>query len=373
MTADASLLKLLVRPVAAVAGRGNAFLEAALFRRPPPLRWTSPNRVLRSDDVCALRAFSAPLAPRLEADAVAGPAVLVVPPEVNQSVVVDFGPGQSLVAALLEAGFGHVAAIEWSTPRPETASRDIDSSIAAILDAIDAVGGRVHLIGICQGGWESAIAAALAPPDKVATLTLVAAPVDFGAGEGIVKQVARATPMAFYRALVALGGGVMRGELISGGFDGLMVFERTWLKHLSLWNHVDDERWLERYFQLNDWYRSPKDLPGRLYLRAVRELFKENRLVQGRFSCLGRVVDLSRITCPLCLIAGRRDHITPPSQVWATRRALSSSEVLEVETDGGHIGAFMGRKELAEAWPKVFNWLHRHDEGAHPTRSARNR
>lgn len=361
MIFDSSLPRLVAAPALAIARRSNLFFDAALFRRPPPVRWMTPNSVILENDVLRLREFtsadSIEKEPNSKARSQADHPVLVVPPEVNQSVVIDFGPDQSLVAALIDAGFRRVHAIEWRHPTPATASRGVDSSIAAILDSIECIGGNVHLIGICQGGWETAIATALSP-SEVATLTLVAAPVDFDAGEGMVKQLARTTPMSVYRSLVAAGDGVMRGDLISGGFDNLMIFERTWLKHLALWNHLYDRAWLERYLQLNDWYRSPKDLPGPLYLRVVRELFKENRLVRGSFLCLGRLVDLSRIECPLCLIAGHRDHITPPRQVWATRRAVSSSEVLEVETKGGHIGSFMGRTELKESWPTVFEWLH---------------
>ena len=149
----------------------------------------------------------------------------------------------------------------------------------------------------------------------------------------------------------------MSGELISLGFDTLMPFERFFLKPLSVWNHVGDDEWLARYHRLNDWYRAPKDLPGPLYLRAVRELFKENRLVQGRFLCHGQRVDLGRITCPLCLVAGARDHITPPEQLYDAQPCFGSTQVRRVLTQGGHIGTFMGRTELAEHWPPLLAWL----------------
>jgi poly(3-hydroxyalkanoate) synthetase len=281
--------------------------------------------------------------------------VLLVPPEVNESSIVDFGPGQSLAAAFGAAGF-EVAAIEWQSASRATASRTIDDSVAAILRSADELGGRVHLVGVCQGGWESAVATALQPA-AVASLTLVAAPVDFGEGEGVVQHVARLVPMPFYATLVAMGGGVMRGSLISLGFDTLVPFERFVLKPLRVWNHIEDDDWMDAFRMMEDWYRFPKDIAGPLYLDAVRQLFKDNRLVRGRFVCLGERVDLGRITCPLCLVAGARDHITPSRQVWATRRAASSKRVLEVETGGGHIGAFMGREALRDRWPTVFEWL----------------
>jgi len=228
----------------------------------------------------------------------------------------------------------------------------VDDSLGSIFECIDALGGRVHLLGVCQGGWESACAVAL-EPDVAASLTLVAAPVDFHAGAGILKFVARGLPQSFYQALVAMGLGRMKGEFISTGFDNLVPFERYWLIPLSVWNHLDDPAWMERYHQLNDWYRARKDLPGPMYLKVVQDLFKDNKLIQGRFVALGRRVDLGRITCPLTLVAGNRDHITPPAQVWAAEGVVGSAQVTRVEIDAGHVGTFMGRSALQDHWPHI--------------------
>jgi poly(3-hydroxyalkanoate) synthetase len=200
-------------------------------------------------------------------------------------------------------------------------------------------------------------------PEMAASLTLVAAPIDFHAGLGAIQFVAQGMPMAAYQALVDLNGGIMKGELISQGFDNLLPFERTFLKALSIWNHLDEDAWMERFGQLEDWYRCPKDLPGPMYLRAVRELFKENRLIAGRFTALGETVKLSRIRCPVALVAGTKDHITPPPQVFAARRAVGSRQVLEVEIPAGHVGTFMGKAALAEHWPEILAWILRGGQG----------
>ncbi|HOX46726.1 MAG TPA: alpha/beta fold hydrolase [Myxococcota bacterium] len=336
--------------------RRRRFAEATCLRRAPAPAWTTPNRVALEHPAYRVRDFSTgPAGQR-------GP-LLVVPPEVNHSAICDFAPGQSLVAAALRAGFGRVLAVEWRSATPETAGRDIDDSILTILEALALCGGPAHLVGLCQGGWESAIVTALRP-ERVRSLTLAAAPIDFHAGLGLIQALARGLPMATYRGLVELGGGVMRGQLISQGFDNLLPFERHFLKYLSVWNHLDEEDWLGRFHQMNDWYRAQKDLPGPMYLRAVRELFKENRLVQGRLTVLGEAVDLGRIACPLALVAGRRDHITPPPQVWAAAEHAASSRVLRREIDAGHVGTFMGRQAISAHWPEILAWLGRDGEEA---------
>ncbi len=346
-------------PAVALARRQRRFLQATWLRRPPRPRWHTPNRVLRETPAHRLRDFSA-AAGGPDAAAAGGAAgrtpVLLIPPEVNASTIVDFGAGQSLVAAVRAAGFARVAAIEWRTARAASARRGIDDSLRTILDSAAALGGRVHLIGVCQGGWEAACAAAL-QPEIAASLTLAAAPIDFHAGLSAVAGLARGLPMRFFQSLVAAGGGRMPGAFIAQGFDNLMPFERHWLIPLTVWNHLDDQRWMARYQRLGDWYRANKDLPGPMYLQAVEQLFKHNRLIRGRFQALGRTVDLERIRCPLALVAGARDHITPPPQVWAAEQAMGSRHVLRREVPAGHVGSFMGRSALRDHWPEILAWL----------------
>jgi len=338
----------LLSPIVDLARRQRRFLQATWLRRAPRPTWQTPNRVLLDGPAFALRSFET----RGAQAADGGPPVLVVPPEVNASTIVDFAPDQSLVATLLAAGLGQVAVIEWKSASAATAGRTVDDSLAAIFDSVAALGGRVHLLGVCQGGWESACAVGL-EPDVAASLTLVAAPIDFHAGAGVLEWVARGLPRAFYQAMVAMGQGRMKGELISTGFDALVPFERYWLIPLSVWNHLDEPDWMARYQSLNDWYRARKDLPGPMYLKVVQDLFKDNLLIQGRFVALGRKVDLARITCPLVLVAGAKDHITPPAQVWAAEAAVGSDRVTRVEIEAGHVGTFMGRAALREHWPRI--------------------
>jgi len=342
-------------PAVDLLQRQRRFLDASVLRRNPGPAWHTPHQVALEEDAFRLRVFE-PKHPTSDVP------LLIVPPEVNRSHIVDFCPGQSLVQTALDAGFPNVAVVDWRTPRGRTRNRTVDDSLSTILDSIDALGGRAHLVGLCQGGWESAMVTARVP-DAVASLTLAAAPIDFHAGDGVLKHVASAMPTALYTSMVAAGGGAMRGEFISTGFDNLLPFERYFLKWWRVWQQLDDDDAMERFHRLEDWYRCPKDLPGPMYLRAVRELFKENRLVQGRFVALGAPVQLSEIRCPLALIMGSRDHITPPAQTRAVLDHVSSEEVLEKEIPAGHVGTFMGKGPLRDHWPGVLDWLVSADVG----------
>jgi len=336
-------------PAVAATERTRRFLAEGPLRPPPgEVRWSVPGEVVLRRPGMELRDFSEPGAE--------GTPMLIVAPEVNGAHIADFGEGQSLVRTVREHGFPRVALTVWRSATEATRHHSVDDSIAAVFDAIDHLGGRVHLLGICQGGWEAAVVAALRP-DAVASLCLVAAPIDFHASAGLIHATARATPPAAFDGLVALGGGVMRGDLLRRAFDALRPVQRPWVEWSRLWVGLDDPAFVERTRRLEAWYGAEKNLPGGMYRQAVEELFRENRLVRGDFVVHGVRVDLSVIRCPLALVAGARDHITPPPQVWAAEAAMSPSRVLRKTVDAGHVGVFIGRRALAEDWPPILEWL----------------
>jgi poly(3-hydroxyalkanoate) synthetase len=55
------------------------------------------------------------------------------------------------------------------------------------------------------------------------------------------------------------------------------------------------------------------------------------------------------------MLAGTKDHITPPEQVWALADLVSTlAEHISRElVDAGHLGLFMGRAALAEHWTPI--------------------
>ena len=69
----------------------------------------------------------------------------------------------------------------------------------------------------------------------------------------------------------------------------------------------------------------------------------------------GEHVELARIECPLNLLGGAADHITPPDQVFALAD-YASTPAEETEcclASGGHLGLFMGHRALREQWPPL--------------------
>ncbi|MDT7662242.1 MAG: poly(3-hydroxybutyrate) depolymerase, partial [Pseudonocardiales bacterium] len=97
------------------------------------------------------------------------------------------------------------------------------------------------------------------------------------------------------------------------------------------------------------------DVPGAFYLWIIEHLYQNNELAAGTLTVSGQRVDLGRIDCPLFMIAGSTDHITPPEQVWALaeRVATPAGSVHRELVDAGHLGLFMGRRPLREHWAPI--------------------
>lgn len=74
---------------------------------------------------------------------------------------------------------------------------------------------------------------------------------------------------------------------------------------------------------------------------------------------LGRVLNLSAITCPTYLLAGADDDITTPEQVLAAEQLIGTpaADIRKKIVPGGHIGLFMGSRTLREYWPEIAQWI----------------
>jgi poly(3-hydroxybutyrate) depolymerase len=322
-------------------------------------QWASPNASLYQLETLTLRDFS----PGAPAGAV--PTLIDPPYAGHPSTIADYALHQSLVQVLIAAGLRRVVVLDWHSATDTMKDLSIDSYLADINVAVDDLGGRVNLVGLCQGGWMAAMYAARFP-DKVASLVAAGAPLDCDAGDGFIKHTAHALPMSFYEDLVAQGGGLMRGTLMLAGWKSMHPEQNYFHKYIELYEHIDDPAFKAREEAFYRWYENPLDLPGRWYLQAIRQLFKQNDFWHGRFVGLGRTLRLADIPCPAYLLAGAADDITPAAQVFAAEAVLGG-RIHAVEKQlapGGHIGLFMGHQTLRTAWPAIGGWIAKASPGS---------
>ncbi len=297
-----------------------------------------------------------------------GMATLIDAPHAGHTAMIaDYHKGQSLIETLLASGIGHVALTDWKPATDDMKDFEIDNYLAELVVGIDDLGGRVNLVGLCQGGWASAMVAARFP-DKIASLVLAGAPIDANAGNGPIKRMVHLSPMSFYEGLVSLGGGLMKGKFMLQGWKNMHPEQHYFAEHIDLYEHIEDPDYLAKEETFESWYENPMDLPGRWYLQVLKQLFVENRFAKGTFVGLGRRLNLKDITCPVYLLAGETDDITSKEQVFDAEKYLGTAKdkIEKKLVPGGHVGLFMGSRNLKEVWPSIAGWIAAQDTESRP-------
>jgi poly(3-hydroxybutyrate) depolymerase len=316
-----------------------------IYRPISPPKWTTKNRIKLELPQVILRDFSV----GQDEDAI----FIISPQAGHHSCIADFGHGQSLVEAALKAGKKSVYVAEWKSATLERKDETIDDFILAMRECIKSIDSKVTLIGLCQGGWQCAIYTALFP-EEVNSLVLAAAPIDFHAGNSKIGKCTSFLPLAFYRSMVMMGGGLLDGKFLLTGFKMMNPLERYCGDYFDLFFNISDDSFLERNRKFRDWYEYTQCIPGEFFLQVVEKLFIDNKLIKGELEILGRKVDILKIYHPLFLIAGEKDDITPGDQLCNIEHYVSSTIINKYMLPAGHIGIFMARKIIDNYWPKIF-------------------
>jgi poly(3-hydroxybutyrate) depolymerase len=301
------------------------------------------------------------------------PTIVDAPYAGHTSTCADFDKDQSLIATLRDNGCRRILLTDWKPATMDMKDLDVDTYLAEMNVAVDDLGGRVNLVGLCQGGWMSAMYAARFP-EKVERLVLAGSPIDTSAGNGPARKLAMKLPMSYFEELVALGGGLMPGRFMLAAYKNMDPAQHYLKKYVDLYRRIDDAAYLRQQERFASWYESPIDLPGRVYLQVVDRLFRQNQLFRGEYVALGRTLSLQAIRCPVCLLAGKDDDITPWEQVFNAEQLLGTppDQIVKKLAPGGHIGLFMGHQSLAENWPKIGAWLSANkNDAAGPARGLR--
>jgi poly(3-hydroxybutyrate) depolymerase len=325
------------------------FARVVTLRAKPT--WAHDSRDVRAWPIGRLLDYSAP-------SVTASVPTLVLPPQAGHaSSIVDYGREQSQMITLRDGGLDSLYAIDWLPATAATADCSIEDYVALLQEAVQLLGGRVNLVGDCQGGWLAVVYAGL-HPEQVNTISIGGAPIDTHAGESGIQEwtrfFARRNQLTFYQAMVKLGGGVQRGKSQLRGFK-LLEPGAEIDRLMGLLANIHDPDYVTRHIDFTNWFEWTQDVPGAFYLWIIEHLFIHNELARGVLDVDGARVNLSAIECPVFLLAGAKDHITPAEQVWALADLVSTppEHISRELVDAGHLGLFMGHAALIEHWKPI--------------------
>jgi poly(3-hydroxyalkanoate) synthetase len=289
------------------------------------------------------------------------PTLLCTPLALHVAAVADLAPGHSLVEALRGAGIERLFMADWRSASADMRSLGIDEYLAALNVLVDHVGGRVDLVGLCQGGWLSLVYAARFPA-KVRKLVMAGAPIDLAAQHCGLSAVAEATPLTVFQGLVSSGNGLVIGRSIAK-FWGNPTGTNNIHEILQTAHPIGSPEFTRLEASFRKWNSWTIDVPGKYYLEVVEKLYKRNELARGSFVALGQRIDLSRLRLPIYLLAGSNDEVVAPEQMLAAQRLVGTApkQLCHQVAPCNHLSLFMGKRTLEEYWPAIVRWMKQAD------------
>ena len=321
---------------------------AAMFGRPKPLVGQTPADVVHEEHRWRLLRY----VPRPEGLAYRTP-ILLIPSLINRHYVLDLMPGKSFAESLVAEGHD-VFIIDWGTPEDEDRYVTFEDIVVHAIGRALRVTIRVaqseqaHVLGYCLGGTLAVLHAAL-DSTRIASLTLVAAPVDFHDG----GMLSRWTNTASLDPTALVDGvGNVPWQLMQGAFQMLRP-TLPLVKAVSLAQKAWDDAFLDGFFALETWGNDNVSFYGACWQTYVEELYRKNALVRGSLRLGGKAVQLSAITCPVLSVTFEHDEIVPHKSATVLLDHIASQDVARVHLPGGHVGAMVSSSAARKLWPTM--------------------
>ncbi len=244
--------------------------------------------------------------------------LVIFPPWINRFYILDLTPKKSFIKWAVDQGIT-VCVVSWKSADDSMGEIVWDDYIRSQIDAIDQVRARlkvphVHTIGYCVAG--TTLAATLAvlarrgESEKVKSATFFTAQVDFEKSgdlkhfidDGQLEMIGNLSPQ-----------GYLDGRYLAATFNALRGKD-------LIWNYVVNNYLLgEDYpaFDLLHWNGDVTNLPSKWHNDYLRDLYRDNKLVVAdALEADGTPIDLTQVTTPSFVQAGREDHIAPAESVW---------------------------------------------------------
>jgi polyhydroxyalkanoate synthase subunit PhaC len=212
----------------------------------------------------------------------------------------------------------------------------------------------LHLVGYCMGGTMAALYATL-QPERVKSLTLMAAPIDFAGRETLLNLWT--DPQYFDVDAFVDSQGNCPASFLQACFLFMKPVQNLLEKHVAFFEQLDDPRFVSNYFAMEHWVNDNIPVAGETFREFVKSFYQKNQLVKGEFRLGDHPVDLGRISCPLLVLTAEHDHLVAPSSTEGILPLVRSRDVESMTIGAGHVGLVVGSKAHRSFWPRATGWL----------------
>lgn len=264
---------------------------------------------------------------------------------------------------------------DWANARDVALSAGdfgLDDYIDHVRRMLSAIGGRPHVVAVCQPGPAVLAAAALMAEDgdanRPASMTLMGSPIDARRSPMAPNHLATERPFAWFKSnliytVPAPYAGA--GRRVYPGFIQLAAFLAMNMdRHQDAhWRYLQqlmagDGDSADKHREFYDEYLAVLDLPETFYLQTVDVVFQRHLLAKGELVHRGRPVRPECITdIALLTVEGENDDISGIGQTQAAHSLCAGlPDALKhdyVQPVVGHYGVFNGARFREEIYPRV--------------------
>ena len=290
--------------------------------------------------------------------------VLLVYALINRPYILDLQQDRSVVQTLLGRGLD-VYMIDWGKPTDGDRFLGLEDYVERYMDdCFDVIMERsgqesISVLGYCIGGYLASVYASL-HPENVRNIALMASPLDFGIGEGMLHLWTKAE--YFNPELVVEAFGNAPSEFLNSGFVMLDPLGNTVIKYMGLAENIEDKEFVDMFFRMEKWISDGIPVTGAFYIDLIRDGYQRNLFVKNQLRVNSHKASVDNLTMPMLAIVAEKDHIVPPSSTLGLLKVAPSKDKTTFSFPTGHIGLSVGSGSHKDLWPKVAKWFLDHSK-----------
>ncbi|MCW5593116.1 MAG: polyhydroxyalkanoate depolymerase [Burkholderiales bacterium] len=254
-----------------------------------------------------------------------------------------------------------------------------DDYVDYVREFLRFVGPAAHAISVCQPTVPVLAGVALMASNGEQTprsLTMMGGPIDTRSSPTAVNDFARHRPMSWFESKVVQRVPMRYPGFMRRVYPGFMQFagfvamnpDRHFESHVQYYQHLilGDGESADAHRRFYDEYNAVMDLPAEYYLETVERVFHRHLLPRGQLKVRGEKVRPEAIKgSALFTVEGELDDISGPGQTKAAHglcKGIPAKRKQHFEAPGvGHYGIFSGRKYRETIYPRIRDFIARHD------------
>ena len=268
---------------------------------------------------------------------------LIIPPQINKAYVNDLSPEKSIVRYLTGGGIQPFM-VSWRNPTAEHRDWGLAEYVDQLVEAIGVIceitkSKTVNISGACSGGITAATLLsklAAAGDDRVGSVTLMVCVLDPKSSDSETGALVSKHGIELAKQRSAKKG-VLDGASLSRTFAWLRPNDLVWNYVVNNYLHGEPPP----AFDVLYWNNDSTNLTATLHADYLNFYETQPFGRPGTATVAGHLVDLTKVTQDVFIVAGVTDHITPWKACYRISQLVGSPNVEFILSQAGHIQSLL--------------------------------